>query len=314
MGTSSASTFDPNASAVMPNSASVAQRTASDPATPTRPIEQNVTLKVRAEEAKTITQPVALDVKFAKQPTLEVPVSLSLTAPSEAERKIPVSVAFTVDSRTPITVPIRFQPEPVQLSMVNRGVVGTGGDGTNNATGSGSGTSVGGDSGGPSLRNISASYAYDPSLIPFRLLAGVIAAAGLVGGILRTIQSRRNSRRAVTLERNWSQLSFEERVRAIEQQSESTNLGERMLMLFANVLWGILAASLVPAALVLRGHPLLIQISESRAHLLALFGFCLLAATLGAELIVLAQRLLQRALERPSHDTSWSSRHADESG
>jgi hypothetical protein len=132
-----------------------------------------------------------------------------------------------------------------------------------------------------------------------RLLLELIAVAGVIGGFLRSLEARRGLKRPVvqkTSGEEWKSLSFEERVRALDQKYQSMQPGDQVVMFFANILWGILAAALVPACLVVRGSELLVQIKESHAHLLALFGFCLVAATVGAEFIAFAQRALQRAM------------------
>lgn len=290
-----------------PPSRPVAERNAT-----AAPLEQAVTFRVNAEQPKMISQPVTLDVKFAKQPELDVPVSLNVKMPSEAERKIPV--VFSVDSSKPIIVPIRFQAENGAALSVNtrsdagsasspRGGSSSGGlaSGASNTAGAGALSYNDGD--------LRLSRELTTANIPMPLLAAIIGVTGLIGGTLRTLETRRVVKRqaAKSAGRDWSKMSFDERVRTLDQESQTLRTGG-VGTFFANVIWGVLGAALVPACLVMAHHPLLVQIGESRAHALALFGFCLLAATIGAELLAMLMRGLSRGVEhhdRPRSHTTY---------
>jgi hypothetical protein len=274
------------------NNSPSATRNFSERTSTPAPMEQAVTLKVNTEQPKIISQPVALDVKFTKPPQLEIPLSLAVKLPSDAERKIPV--VFAVDSSAPLVVPIRFQAE-------NTGPIGV-----RTSSDAGSATPPGGGS-SLSQNELAAFAPITSDRIPIQLLAGVIVVAGLVGGTLRTLEARRAIKQRVAKLKTGdrSKLTFEERMRATEHEAQSLQAADMTLLFFANIIWGLLAAALVPACLVVARHPLLLQIAESRAHLLALFGFCLLAATIGAELLARVQRALLGG--SGSHETDHAS-------
>lgn len=262
--------------------------------------EKEMVLKVdvQPDELPPLTQKVALEIVSEKteQKKLEVPLEVTVTGPEKVKKTLELEVNVVTPEKLKIPVSLRATDDAVDRCTCDccnpdrksRGESGT---------------------------KLPKETTHDEPpreperpVLGYSLLFGVIVVGGLAGGWLRWLETKKrrsrieaelaklNRARAVPEPTEKAapppsdpQDPFSLRRQALEQEQESLDRAR-----MGDLAWGLLGSLLVPAVLAVGSNALLNEVKAGSAiHVAALLGFCIVAASLGAEFLARLQHLVR---------------------